>query len=41
MSFVVAQSVGRRYSAVFGFDNDSDTRKAALVIKKAAAGKKR
>lgn len=41
MSFVVAQAVGKRYSAIFGFDNDADTRKATTVIKKAAAGRKR
>lgn len=41
MSFVVAQAVGKRYSAIFGFDNDADTRKATPVIKKAAAGRKR
>ena len=41
MSFVVAQSVGKRYSAVFGFDSDADTRRATSVIKKAAAGRKR
>ena len=40
MSFVVAQAVGRKYSAVFGFKNDSDTRKAAAVIKRATAAKK-
>ena len=41
MSFVVAQSVGRRYSAVLGFESEADTRKATAVIKKAAAGKKK
>jgi len=41
MSFVVAQAVGKRYSAIFGFDNDADTRKATAVIKKAVAGRKR
>jgi hypothetical protein len=41
MSFIVAQAVGKRYSAVFGFENDADTRKAAAVIKKATAGKKK
>jgi hypothetical protein len=41
MSFIVAQAVGKRYSAIFGFENDADTRKAAAVIKKAAAGKKK
>ena len=41
LSFVVAQAVGRRYSAVFGFDNDADTRKAASLIKKTTASRKR
>lgn len=41
MSFVVAQAVDKRYCAIFGFDNDADTRKATPVIKKAAAGRKR
>jgi len=41
MSFVVAQTVGKRYSGIFGFDNDADTRKATAVIKKAAAGRKK
>jgi hypothetical protein len=40
MSFIVAQAVGKRYSAIFGFENDADTRKAAAVIKKATAGKR-
>jgi hypothetical protein len=40
MSFMVAQTIGRRYSAVFGFENDADTRKASALIKK-VAGKKR
>lgn len=39
MSFVVAQAVGRRYSGVFGFETEADTRKASSVIKKATAGK--
>src|SRR5712692_9062782 len=37
MSFVMAQVVGRRYAAVFGFDNDADATKVATLIKKAAA----
>ena len=41
MSFVVAQAVGKRYSGIFGFESDADTRKASGVIKKAAAGKKK
>jgi hypothetical protein len=37
MSFVTAQVVSRRYAAVFGFENEADARKAATLIKKAAA----
>ena len=41
MSFVMAQVVGRRYSAVFGFENETDASKAATLIKRATArGKK-
>jgi hypothetical protein len=40
MSFIVAQVVGRKFSAVFGFENDEDARKAAALIKKALAAKK-
>ena len=40
MNFLVGQAVGKRYSAVFGFDNDADTRKAASLIKKAARKKR-
>lgn len=36
MSFVMAQTVGRRYSTVFGFENEADAAKAAALIKKAA-----
>jgi hypothetical protein len=36
MSFQVAQSVGRRFAATFGFDNEADARRAAAIIKKAA-----
>lgn len=36
MSFVMAQVVGRRYAAVFGFENEADAAKAATLIKKAA-----
>jgi hypothetical protein len=35
LDFVVAQVMGRRYSAVFGFDNEADLRKASAFIKKA------
>src|SRR6266851_10161151 len=33
MSFVMAQVVGRRYSAVFCFENEADASKAATLIK--------
>jgi len=36
LAFVVAQVVGRRYSAVFGFENAADASQAARLIKKAA-----
>jgi hypothetical protein len=36
VSFVMAQVVGRRYAAVFGFKNDDDAARAATLIKKAA-----
>jgi hypothetical protein len=39
LSFFVAQAVGRRYSAVIGFANDADAKKAATLINK-ATGKK-
>jgi hypothetical protein len=41
LSFLVAQVVGRKYSAVYGFENDADADRAATLIKKAAAAKKR
>jgi hypothetical protein len=37
LSFVMAQVVGRRYSSVFGFENEADAAKATTLIKKAAA----
>ena len=37
LSFVLAQVVGRKYAAVFGFENDSDAAKAIALIRKAAA----
>jgi hypothetical protein len=41
MSFAMAQVVGRRYSAVFGLENEADASKAATLIKTATArGKK-
>ena len=40
LDFLVAQVVGRKYSAVIGFDTDADAVKATAVIKKAAGKKK-
>jgi hypothetical protein len=40
MDFVVAQVIGRKYSAVFGFESDADATKCAAVIRKAAAVKR-
>ncbi|HZM94371.1 MAG TPA: hypothetical protein VFB92_13155 [Vicinamibacterales bacterium] len=34
LSFVVAQVIGSKFSAVCGFDNDADRRKAAALLKK-------
>ena len=40
MNFVIAQVVGNRYSAVFGFDSDNDATRAAAILKKAASRKR-
>ncbi|MCL6506027.1 MAG: hypothetical protein K6T59_03290 [Bryobacteraceae bacterium] len=41
LGFFVAQVVGRRFSAVIGFEAEEDARKATALIRKAgAAGKK-
>lgn len=34
LSFFVAQAIGRRYSAVIGFANEADAKKAATLIKR-------
>ncbi len=39
LSFMVAQVVGRRYSAVFGFESEADAARATALIKKAARRK--
>ena len=39
LSFFVAQAIGRRYSAVIGFANDADAKRAATLIKKVAGRK--
>lgn len=41
ISFLVAQVIGRKYSAVFGFETDADASKAATLIKKATASKRK
>jgi hypothetical protein len=40
MTFFVAQAVGRRFSAVLGFESETDSKTATPVIKKAATKKK-
>ena len=40
MDFLVAQVIGRKYSAVIGFENDDDSRKAAALIKRVTAKRK-
>jgi hypothetical protein len=40
LSFFVAQAIGRKYSAVIGFANEDDAKKAATLIKKTATNKK-
>jgi hypothetical protein len=40
LDFLVAQVIGRKFSAVLGFENDADASKATTLIKKAAAKKK-
>ena len=41
MDFVVAQGIGRKYSAVFGYESDVDATKCAAIIRKATAAKKK
>ncbi len=41
MSFLIAETVGRKFSAVFGFQSDADAATAAKAIKSAAKPRKR
>ena len=41
MTFFVAQSIGRRFSAVLGFKTEADAKTATPLIKKATATKKK
>jgi hypothetical protein len=41
LAFMVTQVIGRRYSAVIGFENDGDAKKATPLLKKAVAQKQK
>ena len=41
MTFFVAQSIGRKFSAVLGFETETDAKTAAPLIKKATTSKKK
>lgn len=41
LSFLVAQVIGKKYSAVFAFESEGDAKKAASLIKRVASGKKK
>jgi hypothetical protein len=41
IDFVLAQVISRKYSAIFGFESETDATKGAAEIKKVAAAKKR
>jgi len=41
LGFFVAQVIGRRYSAVIGFETEADAKKAATLIKKVSAARKK
>jgi hypothetical protein len=41
MTFFVAQAIGRRFSAVLGFETEADAKTALPLIKKATATKKK
>ena len=41
IDFLLAQVVGRKYSAVFGFESDADAAKCAAIIRKATVAKKK
>ena len=40
LDFLVAQVMGRKFSAVFGFETEADAGKASALLKKAGAKKK-
>lgn len=41
LSFLVAQVIGKKYSAVIGLETEADASKAAAVVKKVSAGRKK
>ncbi len=41
LDFLVAQVIGKRYSAVFGFESYADATKCAAIIRKATAAKQK
>jgi len=41
LAFLVAQVLGRKYSAIFGFESEADADRAAAIIKRASAAKRR
>jgi hypothetical protein len=41
MTFFVAQAIGRKFTAVLGFETEADAKTAAPLVKKAAATKKK
>jgi len=41
LAFLMAETVGRRFSAVFGFENDADAEKAIRAIKAASKPEKK
>ena len=41
LDFVVAQAIGRKFSAVFGFESEADAAKCAGIIRKAGTAKKK
>ena len=41
LSFLVTQVIGRKYSAVIGFENEVDAEKASTIVKIVALGKKK
>ena len=41
MAFLMAQVVGRKFSASIGFDDDDAARQAARIVKQAATARRR